>query len=372
MSPTIARIIVSAALAQEPASAGDARLLIGTIESLQESLHDLRCEFEGTLRFRGKIAEYEKVADDGLHHSFSGVFVWKRGGDVHNETWVRLAVNNQIARETLVVRMQQQQAEEYYRSNEANLGSAFIKKPGEVRLDQHDCPASIFLFDKIKRTVADESYEPGVSEDRLDGRPVTVLTIRTKRAPNTLLGRYWIDLRRNGHAIRSEGYAAGGAVSARRDIRLAPFKVGRTEVWMPVSGDSVGYMALIDKKPVVMKEPQSISHIDVVRGTLEFNKHPGPEVFTIKYKPGTPISDSLQKLEYEFGQQKIANNPTKAEVETMLTEQLAKAQEQKAELVVAPAPDGTVWATWLAWGFGSLVVAALALLWNERRRRWAE
>ena len=38
---------------------------------------------------------------------------------------------------------------------------------------------------------------------------------------------------------------------------------------------------------------------------MEFNKRPGPEVFTIKYKPGTPISDNLRKLQYEFGQQKI-------------------------------------------------------------------
>jgi len=42
----------------------------------------------------------------------------------------------------------------------------------------------------------------------------------------------------------------------------------------------------------------------VVDGTMEFNKHPGPEVFTTNYKLGPPISESLRKLEDEWALQK--------------------------------------------------------------------
>jgi hypothetical protein len=156
-------------------------------------------------------------------------------------------------------------------------------------------------------------------------------------------------------------------MSGRLGIKLAPFKVGDTEVWMPVSGEDAGYVALVDKKPVVTKEPTSLNTIYVLDGTMEFNKRPGREVFTIKYKPGTPISDNLRKMIYEFGQQKIGSKPTKAEAEKMLNEQVAKAEEQKAELVVASPSQGFDWSSWLAWGFGAILVTASVVFWIQRR-----
>ena len=115
------------------------------------------------------------------------------------------------------------------------------------------------------------------------------------------------------------------------------------------------------------KTPTVLDTIYVVDGTMEFNQHPGPEAFTIKHKPGTPVSDQLRKLSYEFGQQKIGAKPTKAEAERMLKEQLAKAEEQKSELVVASPSEGTDWTPWLTWGFGAAVAIASIALWNQRR-----
>jgi hypothetical protein len=102
---------------------------------------------------------------------------------------------------------------------------------------------------------------------------------------------------------------------------------------------------------------------------MEFNKRPGPEVFTIKYKPGTPISDNLRKLEYQFGQQQIGLNPTKAEKEKMLNDQLAKAEQQKSALVVASTSEGFAWTSLLPWGFGAAVVISLIAPWIQRRGR---
>jgi hypothetical protein len=364
-------MILTVAPGQDHGPKNDARVLIETIESVQQPVEDFRCEFEGTTRFMGKIAELPKDGDNGPHESFSGVFIWKRGGDIHSDSLKRRAVDGRVDQETLVVRAAQRQAEEYYRPNDAAIGHAVIKDPKLVKLSQHDCYASIFLLDTIKRDVTAENHEAWVSDDEIDGRPLKVLNIALRRTnvPNSLIGRYWIDLRRNGHVVRAEGYQSGQRMGGRLDIRLAPFRVGGVEVWMPVHGVRTGYVALVDKKVVVTKDPTSVTTLYVVNGTMEFNKGPGPQVFTIKYKPGTPISDKLRKLQYEFGQQSLQPRPTKADVEGMLNDAIAKADAQKAMLVVAPQGGGLDWMSLMAWGFGAmLAVSSIALLIQRWRR----
>ena len=189
-----------------------------------------------------------------------------------------------------------------------------------------------------------------------------------KGIPESLLFRYWVDLRRNGHVVRQETYSRGEVMDSRLDITLAPFRVGSSEVWMPVSGESRGYASWVDKKLVHSKQPTVLTSIYVVGRTFEFNKHPGRDVFTIKYRPGTPISDNLRKLTYEFGQQKVGTKPTKADAEKMLNAQLAEAEKQKAELVVVPPSQSFDWTSWAAWGMGAVVLAASAVLWMQKAR----
>ncbi len=138
---------------------------------------------------------------------------------------------------------------------------------------------------------------------------------------------------------------------------------------MPVAGELSGYVARVDKKSAVQKDRQFLDNIYLVAGTMQFNQHPGQEVFTIKYKPGTPVSDKLRKLQYEFGQQQTTPEPTRAEVKKMLDEQVAMAQAQKTELVVAPPTAGSAWLSWAIWALAALVVTSTFALWNQRRRR---
>src|SRR6185437_3451288 len=114
------------------------------------------------------------------------------------------------------------------------------------------------------------------------------------------VARYWIDLKRNGHVVRQVIYRSD-RIGSRLDIKLAPFKIGGEEVWMPVSGESLAYTARVGGKSMSFREPTSIGLIYVVDGTMEFNRNPGPETFTINYKPGTPISDHLRQMTTEFG-----------------------------------------------------------------------
>jgi hypothetical protein len=368
MVPIILSVSLIAFTGEDTGARKDARLLIDTIESLQHSVQDFRCEYEGTTRFMGKVAQDMKVGGDGLYESFSGVFIWERGGDTRSDSLHRRAADGQIARESLAVRMHEHQAEEYRRLDNAPLGFAVIKNPKEVMISKDGNLGLIFLVDQLKRDVADEFLDPSVLDDRIGGRPLKVLNFALKGVPGSVLRRYWVDLGRNGHVVRSENYAPPKVVMGRVQIELAPFKVGDAEVWMPVSGESVGFAALVDKKPVVTNEPTSTCRIYVVGGTMEFNKRPGRGVFTINYKPGTPISDNLRKLTYEFGQQQVGQKPTKADAEKMLSEQLSKAEEQKANLVVASPSEGVDWASLMFWGFSALVVISSVVLMIQRRR----
>ena len=183
-----------------------------------------------------------------------------------------------------------------------------------------------------------------------------------------MIERYWIDLAQNGHVVRYESFQPGKELAGRLDITLASFEVGDDRVWMPVSGEMVGYVATENRAPVVTEEPTSFVAVHLVRGTMEFNKRPRPDVFTIKYKPGTPISDNLRTLAFEYGQQNISPGLSRADGQKMLTEQLAIADAQKAELVVAPSSDRIDWTSWIAWGFGIVVLASSLALWIQRRR----
>ncbi|GAC1475709.1 MAG: hypothetical protein NVSMB9_28690 [Isosphaeraceae bacterium] len=370
MFPFILSIFLTALPGADGPSRDDARSLIATIEALQEPIEDFRCEFEGTIHFKGIEAERQKLGEDGLYNAFSGTFIWKRGGDTHSESLHRRAPDNgAIARQSLVVRAREHRAESYYRLNDASLGSAAVGKPEEFNSWSPDCLGFIFLIDKIKRQVADEGTEPSVHDDQVEGRPLKVLDIALKGIPDSFFFRYWIDLRRNGHVVSVQTYAPSRVMNSRLDIKLAPFKVGKAEVWMPVSGDYVAYEALVDNKPIQTKEPTQFETIYVVDGTLEFNKHPGPDVFTIKYKPGTPISDRLRQMTYEFGQQKIGLRPTKADAQKMLNEQVAQAEQQKSELVVASSSEGVDWWSWTVPGLGAITLISLIALWAQRRGR---
>jgi len=352
---------------------GDARALVDTIEALQQGVDDFRCEFEGTLRFKGAIAAKQKLGDDGLSDQFSGIFIWKKGGDTRIDGLSRLAPEFNVWRRVLVVRASENKAEQYDRLTDKPVGYAFIQDAKLVNSWNTSSLGQIFLIDKIKREMDDSTFDFTVSDDQLDGRPLKVLSVsvpmNSKVNPGWVVVRYWIDLRRNGHVVRHETYTPEKVMSSRWEIKLAPFKVRGAEVWMPVSGEMVSYGTLENGKPAVATEPTALETIYVVNGTMEFNKNPPPAAFTIKYKPGTPISDRGRKLEYEFGRQQIGMNPTKAEARDMLADQIAQAERQIKKLVAVPPSQAFDWSSLTLWGTGAVALTSLVALAVQRRRQ---
>jgi hypothetical protein len=372
MVPMILAMFLTAATGAEASQNNDARALVEAIESLQKPIQDFQCEYEGTIQYSTKAAGSQKGGENGPDDTFSGVFIWKSGGDTRSDSLHRRASVAQIERETLLVRMSQQQAERYTRTNDTPLGYAVIENPKEANSWGPGCLGWIFLIDKIKSQLADKNMELSVHDDQIEGRALKVLDVELKYAtiPNILVFRYWIDLGRNGHVVRQEAYTAGKVMGSRLDITLTSFKVGKDEIWMPVSGETRGYVVPVPgKEPMITKEPTTINKIHVVDGTMKFNQRPGPAVFTTKHKTGPPISEPLRKLEAEFAQQKVGPRPSKEDAQKTINEQIAQARDLKAELVVASPSEGIAWTPWIAAGFGALIIISSAAVWNQQRRR---
>jgi hypothetical protein len=154
------------------------------------------------------------------------------------------------------------------------------------------------------------------------------------------------------------------------EIHLARFEVGGSEVWMPGSGVGKSYWKWLDNprdKSTLSSTPVILTTLKILQGTMEFNTSLAADTFTIKYKPGTPISDQLSKVAYEYGQQKLPPQPSQSEVEAMLKEQVSQAQAQKKVLVAYTPSADWAWSRSLALFFAGLLVVSLVVIWGQRR-----
>jgi hypothetical protein len=366
-------IPIIAAFVSAPAADGihDIGSLVAAIESLQRPIEDFRCEFEGAVVYKGALAEEWKANLDanGVFKTFGGVFVWKREGEMFADILHNIGGDANAASEKIMIRPQERVFEHHNHPGGRAVGSVDIRDLDRVRISGYETPASFFLIDHLKAIRDKDNRTTTVTDEEVDGRPLKVLTVFMvfKSLPDRLFERYWIDLHRNGHVVRRESYLVD-PLSGRSDITLKSFKIGKEDVWMPVASISKTHTEDDDKGlAVYSKEPTVLVTMSIIDRTLEFNKHPRPEVFTAKYKPGTPISDHVRKLQYKYEQDKIKPRPTRSEVEAMLDSQLAKAETQKNELVAAPFSEGVNWWAWSVAGLGAAVLASLTLLWLQRR-----
>ena len=93
-------------------------------------------------------------------------------------------------------------------------------------------------------------------------------------------------------------------------------------------------------------------------------------MFTSKYKPGTPISDPVRKLKYQFDEEKNAKpsdrpRPRSTRCSRVISGQGGGAEDR--ELVAGPPSDGFNWWLLSVAGMGAAVLASLTLLWMQRR-----
>lgn len=365
-------------------AASDFPSLVAVMQALQAPMKDFRCEFEGEDFYRGERAEVEakRLGADGLAQTFGGVFVWQRDGDRRVDVFTRGALSNHIMREIIVVHLRDKKMERSHQVNDGSIGNVDIEPLAMTTVNTASYFGELLPLDQLKGALDRDNREMTVTDDEIDGRPLKLLTVYLKfeGRPNILVRRYWIDLSRSGQAVRIDSYFQG-ALASQWDIVLKSFRVGDADIWMPISGEFKNYaggMTAVAKAPLaeraptmlrslkVLKEPTLLRSVRVIAGTMEFNKKPNPSMFKLKHKPGTPISDQIRKLNYQFGQKQTSNRPTRSESEKMLQEQIAEAEEQRRELV-AVSREGIDWWTWSVAGLAATLSASLAVLWFQRR-----
>jgi hypothetical protein len=342
--------------------------LVELIESLQPRLEDFRCEFEGTQIYtEEQTKRYFNLNADGLADTFGGVFVWRSGGDTYMHNYHRREPGGKVDSELLVIRMAKNEAELYQRDYDEPIGRTVIDDPQIISTDRPGSFGGIFVRETLKALISSPEFQCTVADESVDGVKLKAVTFADDDGKRPFR-RFWIDLKRGGHAVRAEQYGKGGVVDYRVDVQLASFPVGDTKIWMPISGVVKSYIDTKDDKIGHSSEPTAIQTIYINHGTLEFNKHPDAKAFTIEYKPGTPVSDNIRRLKYEFGQQRMSPLPSRAEATAMLKEQLANAEAQHRELIAtSPARSSTEWKPWLTLGFGaSAVLLSLTLLIRRR------
>jgi hypothetical protein len=345
--------------------------LLEIMESLQSKIIDFECEYEGTQR--ALVPEMQKAFEanpDGVHGVYSGHFIYARPGRFHVDSLQREVKSGKVINVITAVDETKDEAEYYRRNYDKDWGEAF-KVPLIRKYVDDSGSLGIILSPiwRIRQYLTRKHLNPSVEDTLVEGRPMKLLTF-TDTNVNCVVLRYWIDLNRDGHVVRNDGYTSiDGSLVGKTLISLKQFNIDGEPVWFPVSGISEGFIFTRDNKLVYSKEPTQREEIYILLDTLKFNRNPPASAFKIDYKPGTPISDQLKKLRYEFGQQQPPPRLTRETAEKHLQEQLALANAQRKELVAPPpTQDGFDLSRAAPWIFGTAALICSTLLILQRRR----
>jgi hypothetical protein len=362
-------IVVAVAVSALAVADDQAQKLIDTIVALQAPLEDFRCEFEGIVHVASETAPGSDVVVGELHDSFSGMFLWRKDGDFWCDSFHEGAQTpRRIERRTMVARSRDHHAEEHRRFNDAVDGQRTFGSPSifRTRLDLEG-PQGLLLLDDLRDQAPDEAHTVSVRDDQIDGRALKVLEIRVKDI-NQLLRRYWIDLGRNGHVVRSEAYWTGERLRLRRDIKLAKFGLAGAEIWMPVSAEQVTYSPPSASETGEI-QPESNTTISILNGTTAFNANPDAKNFAIDFRAGKPNSASGRRRSDQYDRQTLAAERIYAAAEKARKDLPAQETHEdpgpKADIL----PENQSKLRYVEYGFGVVAVIALLRVWARRRLR---
>jgi len=346
-----------------------AQKLIDTIVPLQAPLEDFRCEFEGIVHVASQTAPGSDVAVRERHDAFSGMFLWRKDGDFWCDSFHEDAqAPRKIERRTMVVRSRDHDAEEHRRFDDAVDGQRTFGSPSifRTRLDLEG-PQDLLLLEDLRDQATNEAHTVSVRDDQIDGRALKVLEIRVKDI-NQLLRRYWIDLGRNGHVVRSEAYWKGERLRLRRDIKLAKFGLAGAQIWMPVSAEQVTYSPP-SASETGESQPESNAAISILNGTTAFNANLDAKNFAIDYRAGKPISASGRRRSDQFDRQTLAAARIDAAAQKALKDLPAQEAHEDPGPNADILPESQSRLRYVEYGFGVVAVIAFLTVWSRRRLR---
>ena len=318
----------------------DAESLSRILATIHVPIDDVRFEYEGSYRFLGTKSEKD-LGPEGIVDTFSGRFAWRRDGAVLVDCYHRNSTDGKLTRRSLAIL--KGKAEIYDRPFDQVGGAGVIQEAQSSIILQTSSPGSMFSIAWIRPFLSDpHMYMTHEGSVELDGRRVELLAFAYKK-PNdaypTLKNasgfRMWIDLERGGLVLKQERYDGNDTqLASRMTVEIDRFPLSSSKsVWLPIAYTGSGFVGTDDKNNMIYKNnPTSVEKGYLLKTSVMINSHPGDSVFSVNYKPGTPITDRLKREEFSFGQQKVPKSQSRQQMEEELREAVARADAQSAEL----------------------------------------
>jgi hypothetical protein len=358
--------LLALCLAQDPGGLRKETLL-QVIEGLQAPLEDFSCEFEGKAYFLGG----RKSDDTGerLFDVYCGRFIYS-GERMFTDIFHRFYPEQELYRETIATNGDK--TELYTRAVDRPGAGGQVAKTTYEEYDRRGCMGRIFLLPALKAWLRYDNAEMrDLGDEDIGGRECRVVEFYFKESPEGPQYRFWLDLHRHGYPVKKCILRDGIPTLIHRIDGFQEVKVasGGT-AFIPLSGVVEQY-GMPDEDGVV-RDPGKVrykEHIAVNLPTLQVNRHPSDAEFAVKFRVGTPITDKLKSLEYEFGKDHRPPPQTRADAEERLKELLKEAEAQGDELK-APAWsrngdfDPLGWAPWI---IAALTTSSLVVLLIRRR-----
>lgn len=312
----------------------DSQSLLATIESKQSVIKDVQFEFEGSLSFNDFDSRKNlNLSDSGVYDTFSGTYAWRSDGHELLETYHRLYPDKVLKRERIAVFKDKSEMlliSEDQSGGRGQIGSSLVQNT-----ERQGSPGQFFLLNNLKRKLSDPDLvieNQGVAN--IDGYDCVLIVIRRK-ANNRVDQKYWFDMKHGGFARRRELYMANAEnrVASSASVQLGMFEKNGTQFWIPIAGRIDGFLKAIDGKVIIAEKPTNVEHVYIIRASVRLNESPSLSRFSVNFKPGMPITDTLRKLSYEHKQQILESRmPTHAEVEALLKNQLEEIERQGNEV----------------------------------------
>ena len=352
-------------------NASDSESLAIALRASLGAIADLTCEFEGTLAYpRESSRERMGLGTDGVLDSYSGLYIWRRDGAAMLDIYHRRAQANHLTRQRIAVLRSEYTEARWSSAGESEEGQVSRYEGGRLAVT-----ASPELLDYRRQVLANlESPKFRVVFEGMEsiaGNTCRVVSfVRANSGSGRTLERYWIDMTRGVHLLRAERYGSRDQKLASRldKVNLHRIRQGDVEVWFPVFGVSSGY-AIVgeDGRPDYADEPTTVETLGIMIPSIKINQNLPNSTFTLKFKPGTPINDTLRQIRYEFGQQ-IEDPPDRATMQAQLQAQIDAAEAQGEEVVAMSwERSWPGWLTWVPWLVATgAAVAVVTILIRQR------
>ena len=339
------------------------------LESQWSQIVGFSCEFEGNHRFcRSQDCLALKIGPDGIFDNFSGTFTFRMDNSAILDRYSRVQPQNRLHRNTLSILGDR--SEVYSRNEDEADRTGTVGKAYFGAFDNAESYGIIFYAYVLRgylKFAPAGFFDEGSSS--LGGRPCHVISFTFGVDPldqeNSKVERYWIDLERGGHVVQRERSRKRKLID-RAKVESKQFKAPEAvakPIWLPYHGIIETYLAEEGDQVVHVDKPTQIVNIWLLPDSLKFPVTLPDSRFSVKYKPGTPITDSLRQAAYEFGQDRRPPAKTPVEAQKRLEEHLAEADAQKDELKASSAArGGPGWAGWLPWTTAAGAVGLLAVV----------